>query len=182
MSGSYRESVTPAQLITGLPTGGMLKRDDLDPPFYYDDPRFLLMKKMDLDGDSAGHDAGSDSIKLLETSLAQRASLPEAARLISTALCGVLGKGLQTEAENIDPGKPLHTYGVDSLMAVEIRTWILQVLKADVSLFEVLGGGSIALLAAKIAASSKLVPVGLDTATRRGSLELFSLRKASVGA
>jgi hypothetical protein len=88
--------------------------------------------------------------------------------LISNALCARLAKALQTAVENIDSGKPLHTYGVDSLMAVDFRTWILVQIKAEISLFDVLSGGSIEALASKIAAISKLVPIGVD---RRGSLD-----------
>jgi hypothetical protein len=42
-------------------------------------------------------------------------------------------------------------------MAVEIRTWIIMKLKADVSLFDVLSGGSLNALATKIAKTSELV-------------------------
>ena len=35
----------------------------------------------------------------------------------------------------------MHAYGVDSLVAVELRNWFSQVLEADVAVFEILGEG-----------------------------------------
>jgi hypothetical protein len=42
-------------------------------------------------------------------------------------------------------------------MAVEIRTWIVMNMQAEVSLFDVLSGGSLNALAMKNSKSSKLV-------------------------
>jgi len=171
IAGSYGQSETPTQLITGLPTGGILRSGGLEEPFYYDDPRFSLLKKSGLDDDAdddAGTSGGSSAEASFISQLPQCGSLQEASSLISHALCARLARSLQTAPENIDSGKPLHTYGVDSLMAVDFRTWILIQIKAEISLFDVLSGGSIEALASKIAVISKLVPVGVD---RRGSLD-----------
>jgi NADPH:quinone reductase-like Zn-dependent oxidoreductase/NADP-dependent 3-hydroxy acid dehydrogenase YdfG len=171
IAGSYGQSQTPTQLITGLPTGGILRSGDLEEPFYYDDPRFSFLRKFGLNH-HAEDDGGASGSPSAEASfiakLAHCTSLQESSRLISNALCARLAKALQTAVENIDSGKPLHTYGVDSLMAVDFRTWILVQIKAEISLFDVLSGGSIEALASKIAAISKLVPIGVD---RRGSLD-----------
>ena len=86
----------------------------------------------------------------------------DAIDLITTSVCQRLARGLQTAAENIDANKPLHSFGVDSLMAVEMRTWITVNLQADVSLFDILSGVSIAALAVKIAAKSKALPEGIS--------------------
>jgi zearalenone synthase (highly reducing iterative type I polyketide synthase) len=165
MAGSFGRTLTPTQLVTGLPTGGILRRDGLDMPFYFDDPRFSQLKKTGLrqaiDGDENGGTVSGEADSLY-SQLTQATSIQEASRSISGALAARLAKGLQTSAENIDVDKPLHSYGVDSLMAVETRTWIMQHIKADISLFDVLSGASIAALATKIAGSSQLVPKGLE--------------------
>jgi zearalenone synthase (highly reducing iterative type I polyketide synthase) len=41
MTGSWSGSPVPAQLISGLPTGGILEAEGLERPFYFDDPRFV---------------------------------------------------------------------------------------------------------------------------------------------
>jgi len=165
MVGSYGKAVTPAQLVTGLPTGGILCRQGLDAPFYYDDPRFSFLKKMDLEQalkETGANEDSSSSGPTLATQLGQCKILNDASKVITTALSALLAKALQTSADNIDSDKPLHSYGVDSLMAVEIRTWIMQQIKAEVTLFDVLSGTSISMLAAKIARASKLVPSGWE--------------------
>lgn len=166
MLGMYGNSTTPAQLVTGLPTGGILHRQALEAPFYYDDPRFSYLKKMDLSqaiAEVGTHGTGtSETGDSLAAQLGQAKSISEASSLTTTALSGLLAKGLQTSADNIDTSKPLHSYGVDSLMAVEIRTWIMQQVKADVTLFDILSGMSIVALALKIVKSSKLVSADLE--------------------
>ncbi|KAF2811619.1 putative polyketide synthase [Mytilinidion resinicola] len=164
MKGGFGRSQMPTQLVTGLPTGGILKRSGLEMPFYYEDPRFSLLRKTGLQdvADEEGDGGAGAEGDSLQAQLTQATSIQEAGRAISAALAARLAKGLQTAAENIDVEKPLHSYGVDSLMAVETRTWIMREVKADVSLFDVLSGASIAALAMKIAGLSKLVPDGLE--------------------
>ncbi|TVY26675.1 Highly reducing polyketide synthase [Lachnellula hyalina] len=145
--GSYGQSETPAQLITGLPTGGILRMGGLEDPFYYDDPRSSGLKKTGLDSltdDQRGEGGDSSGEVDASSQLAHCVSLQEASKLISIVF-----------------GKPLHTYGVGSLMAVDFRTWILIHTKAEISLFDVLSGGSIESLATKVATTSKLVPAGI---------------------
>lgn len=121
-----------------------------------------FLKKMDLEKNGwRGGDASAEADSL-SSQLAESTSLHEASRMITEALCARLAKGLQTAPENIDAGKPLHTYSLDSLMAVEIRSWILINIKSEISLFDLLSGVSISALAARMAASSKLVPQNIE--------------------
>jgi len=61
-------------------------------------------------------------------------------------------------AENIDLSRPISNYGVDSLMAVEIRSWLFTKAQADVSVFELLSNISISSLIKKVVSRSKCVP------------------------
>jgi zearalenone synthase (highly reducing iterative type I polyketide synthase) len=107
-----------------------------------------------------GGQKGND-IALLVSQLGKVRSKSEAADLIVHCLKQRLARELQTAVENIDASQPLHSYGIDSLLAVEIRTWILVNLQAELSLFDVLGGGSIHALASRIVGISKTVPSDL---------------------
>lgn len=158
--GRFGGREVPAQVICGLPSGGILQQVGLDPPFYYSDPRFLLLRNKDLQT-SIDHDPSNEEDSI-SSQLAKASSLDEAAKIINVALCEKVAKGLQTTKENIDPSKPLHTYGIDSLMAVDIRSWVLGNIKAEISLFDVLSGVSILALAGRVARVSKLVRVGLE--------------------
>lgn len=164
MTGTWSGSPVPTQLISGLPTGGILESEGLERPFYFDNPRFAYLKKKDLDQTKSkmvmGGQKGND-IALLVSQLGKVQSKSEAADLIVHCLKQRLARELQTAVENIDASQPLHSYGIDSLLAVEIRTWILVNLQAELSLFDVLGGGSIHALASRIVGISKTVPSDL---------------------
>jgi hypothetical protein len=58
---------------------------------------------------------------------------------------------------DFDAAQPLGKYGVDSLVAIGLRNWLVTVTKADVSLFEVLQSKSLADLAQITAAKSAVV-------------------------
>jgi acyl carrier protein len=65
------------------------------------------------------------------------------ASIILTALKGKLARALGVPPEDIDQHKALADYGVDSLMAVELRTWIRRDFRAAVAVFEIMGETSI---------------------------------------
>lgn len=50
------------------------------------------------------------------------------------------------EGHTVDYNIPLVEYGIDSLVAVEVRGWFLKELKTDMPVLKVLGGGSVAVL------------------------------------
>ncbi|KAF2798819.1 reducing type I polyketide synthase [Melanomma pulvis-pyrius CBS 109.77] len=62
------------------------------------------------------------------------------ADLITTALIRKLAKTNSSLQGEIDVCKPLVTYGVDSLLAVELRSWLAKEFGADVALLEIQGG------------------------------------------
>lgn len=55
-----------------------------------------------------------------------------------------VSKALSIPPEDIDANKPLHAYGVDSLLAVELRNWFAKELNADVAIFDIMAGSSFA--------------------------------------
>ncbi|KAJ5272907.1 polyketide synthase [Penicillium angulare] len=158
MSGSFKNSTIPSQIISGLPTAGILHREKLEKPFYIEDPRFAILNKLHLDG----IESNEEKTESLEFKLSQCQSLRDVSDVTTATLCERLARGLQTDVGNIDASKPLHTYGVDSLMAVDIRTWALTEAKAEIALFDILSGISIAGLARKIATVSKAVSERLE--------------------
>ncbi|PVH73919.1 ketoacyl-synt-domain-containing protein [Cadophora sp. DSE1049] len=162
MRGECGGKRVPTQVVCGLPTGGMVKRWGSEEPFYFRDPRFAMLKKSGLD-ESAETDDKQTKKDTISFQLSKVSSIHEAAEVISVALCHKVAKGLQVSADNIDASKPLHIYGIDSLMAVDIRSWVLMKLKSEISLFDLLSGTSISTLAGNIARTSKLVSEGLDS-------------------
>jgi zearalenone synthase (highly reducing iterative type I polyketide synthase) len=55
----------------------------------------------------------------------------------------------------------MYRYGVDSLVALEVRNWITREMKANIALLEILAAVPMSGFAGKIAEKSKLI-VGLE--------------------
>lgn len=87
-------------------------------------------------------------------------SSDEAEEVVLEALLLKLSRVLSVDVSNLDAGKPLHAYGVDSLVAVELRSWIAKELKAEVSVFDMTNASSISQVATTAAEKSKLVVKG----------------------
>ena len=65
---------------------------------------------------------------------------------------------MSISVEDIDASRPGSTYGIDSLTAVELRSWAFKECQADISVFEVMANNPISGLAEQIVKKSKLVP------------------------
>lgn len=90
--------------------------------------------------------------------LAGAATLADAEQVAANALLLKLSRILSTELSNLDSSKPLHAYGVDSLVAVELRSWFSKELGAELSVFEMTDKSSIFQLAQAATARSRFLP------------------------
>jgi hypothetical protein len=174
----------PPQLTTGI-IGGETLRSMMPITGWANDSKFILLRKADgLSGSSSG-----DSNPTREAFMAAE-SLPEAAVIVELALTARLAKALYIPPEDIDVLKPLHAYGgmfhsqihtftkrvtngciVDSLIAVEVRNWVLKEIKSDISILDILSPMSIQNLSHKIAEGSKVLPFNLRVESVEGKEE-----------
>ncbi|KAK6189533.1 hypothetical protein LQW54_013165 [Pestalotiopsis sp. IQ-011] len=73
--------------------------------------------------------------------LFQRApSVEKKSAVVIKGLAGMLARTLTIPAEDIDQTKPLSDYGVDSLMAVELRNWVGNNFATNIAVFDIMGG------------------------------------------
>jgi hypothetical protein len=84
-------------------------------------------------------------------------STDEAAAIIAQSLIQRLGKALGIPLENLDLSNPMHAYGMDSLVAVELRNWFKWKLKAEVAVFEILGNATFEDIGMLVAGKSQVV-------------------------
>ncbi|GAW21488.1 hypothetical protein ANO14919_110090 [Xylariales sp. No.14919] len=125
-------------------------------PAWQHEPRFnhMVMHNVSGDGSQAKKGSGKGSTAAL---LAAAKSPQEAERIVLEALLEKLTKVLSVDLAELDPARPMHAYGVDSLVAVELRTWITKEIGSDVSVFEMTSGQRIGQLAATAAGISRFV-------------------------
>jgi acyl carrier protein len=61
-------------------------------------------------------------------------------QIVIRALAVKLARAMSISPDDVEPSKPLTNYGVDSLMAVELRNYIGREFQATVAVFDIMGG------------------------------------------
>lgn len=145
----------PAQVCTGLGTADIMATHGLAQPAYFSDPRFgpLAVNTVAIATATEGQGSGAN----LAARIGKATDMAQVADIITEALVNKTADILQMPASEVDAGRPLYRYGVDSLVALEVRNWISRELKANMALLEILAALPIESFAAKIAEKSKLV-------------------------
>ena len=154
-----------SQIITGL--APFAHADDI---LWRQEPRFQGLKLNALASSHAnkanqnGNNNKKDGASSFKASLAGCASLDAAAALTTAAIIAKLAEMFMIPETQIDKSKPMSEYGVDSLVAVELRNWLIARTQAEMSIFDVLQSPSLAALAEKIAARKGFVNGGAAAA------------------
>ncbi|KAI1468109.1 putative polyketide synthase [Daldinia caldariorum] len=144
----------PPQVMTGLGTGGILLRGAREEPYYYKDVKFAHLAEVDTH--QLARATHEDTVQL-RAQLAQAGSIEQAADIVAEALVKKLAKSMMISAEDIEISRPVSSYGVDSLLAVELRSWIYSEIQSDISVFDLLSKTALASLARKIVLGSKAI-------------------------
>ncbi len=108
-------------------------------------------------GQRSSSDGEAKGTEDLATVLGNAAGPKEAVDIVCAAILQQLGKLIATPVEILSPARSLDSYGVDSLVAVELRNWIGTYLRASVQLMVLRGTSSINELAGIVAKESRLV-------------------------
>lgn len=145
-------AASATQLISGLayplPAGAALSEN----------PRFEYLFNPNAGGDAENGDAGdrasSDSAvdQAVRAFKVQHASGSSDSELVKTALQALrpqIATLLRLETE-VEEGKPLLSYGLDSLSAVELRGWVRQRLGAELSTLDITNASSLLALCEKV--------------------------------
>lgn len=147
------------QIGVGLAPLSVFKERGLPEPTFIKSPLFRQLRS---EGDEAGggadgaadQEGGSVSVT---NALKFAESLEAAAALICDALVKRLSRTMRIPEPDIDVGKPIHVYGVDSLVAMEIRNYLASECGSEISVLEIMGNKSMEALSGDIAKGSKFV-------------------------
>lgn len=88
--------------------------------------------------------------------IAATPDVSEAEILVVEALVERVAKTTSVPAEKMDHERPIHSYGVDSLTAIDLRNWISRAFEYDIAVFEILGEATFKGVAATIARKLKV--------------------------
>lgn len=148
---------TPAQISTGFATARTVQDTGINPPWYFDDSRFSILARTGVVGGPGADTSGKNTVSV-QDQVAKATSVAEATTAVMDALVARVAKSLQSAVPDIDTSRPLHAFGVDSLVAVEVANWVFREIKTKVTVFDILSSIPITALSEKIALKSSLLP------------------------
>jgi acyl carrier protein len=148
-------SPSESQVAIGI---GTVNNDSLEGVSF---SRQALMRHVAMDSSRKPGDTGlgnTDQATGHRALFANASSLEDAAAVAAEAIIMKLAKSLvaMQDDTDIDRNKQLQLYGVDSLLAVELRNWIVKEFKADITVFEIQGASTLGTLSVSIAVKSTL--------------------------
>lgn len=148
-------STLPAQIITGLSTGGMVKQSGATDVAWMEDAKFAHLRAI---GSRRATEAGEKSAApQLKALLHDAVDHVAATAVVRNALVGRIAQSTGMNSCDVDVEKAVREHGIDSLVAIDLRSWAAKQLKADVSSLVILSGIPIGELAEKMALASGLV-------------------------
>ncbi|RAK85777.1 hypothetical protein BO79DRAFT_231135 [Aspergillus costaricaensis CBS 115574] len=121
--------------------------------YWLERPMFRYMAQQ---RSSEGHRERQGQSINLASAFRGAGSMADATAAVTKALTVKLARTLSVEEGSLDDNKALHQYGVDSLVAVELRTWFSKEVQADVATFDIIGRATITSLAGVATSRSKL--------------------------
>ncbi|KAH8668644.1 fatty acid synthase S-acetyltransferase [Xylariales sp. PMI_506] len=148
------QALLGAQICLGLQTPEMRIAMRAEEPAWMSDPMFKHLHRIRTLESSTETDGKSANYAL---HLAAAESIEVATDILYEAIVSKLVNTLNITAEDIDPTKPLHSLGVDSLVGVELRTWVMTQLGANVAVFDIMEVSNVKALARLVASRSSLV-------------------------
>jgi acyl carrier protein len=145
--GTALHADSPAQIIYGLPTG------QAQPGWYWtNDVRFAGLVTV---AQAKPPVSTSTNTRAIQEKLTDGTDVDTTTEHITKALTERLAQLMMLPVTDVDPNEPLSAYGVDSLVAVELRSWILKELKVQVSTSDITADGPMTLLVSKLAAKTQ---------------------------
>jgi aryl carrier-like protein len=156
------ESMMRSQVVIGIETPAALKARGEEVPYWMRRPLFRPLYQIASSEASLQNSVSNDDSVNYRELITEATTINEVSEIIISGLQAKLSRTLGTETEDIDPGRPMHVYGLDSLSAVEVRTWMRSMVGIDVTVFEILGNKSITELVTSVAPKSQFLSKSIE--------------------
>ncbi|KAL4734223.1 lovastatin nonaketide synthase [Aspergillus similis] len=114
-------------------------------PGWYENPFFSHMISSHTSVD-ASKETTVNPMKKFQLELDNASTLPEARDALQSLFCHKIEATMKIPASTVDVSVPLSDLGMDSLLAVEIRSWLLKDIQIDIPILKIMGRDSIASL------------------------------------
>jgi hypothetical protein len=140
----------PPQVILGVGTGGLMRQNQPADPYWARTALYAYLNLVDMPPPDLSALYQKTTNFGIKARLASCINPADAAEIVCTGLMHMLAKATNVLFEEMDAHKPPSAYGVDSLVAVGVRNWVLTNLSVEISVFEVLSDRALADLATLI--------------------------------
>ncbi|KAF6822272.1 polyketide synthase [Colletotrichum plurivorum] len=149
--------ITPeqSQIFVGLRTPADFLAKGQTPPALLDRPLFAAFSRVFGASSSLtneGQAAAADPAALFRAATDSE----EKVRVVVGSLVAKLARAMSIAPADVELSKPLSSYGVDSLMAVELRNWIRRDFEAPFAVFDIMGGVPISAVGELVVARSTM--------------------------
>ncbi|KAL9036095.1 MAG: hypothetical protein Q9214_006290, partial [Letrouitia sp. 1 TL-2023] len=152
---SANSSLDESQIITGLGGADKFPPDRLEQIYWTRKPLFAVLRQIIRSCNNTGvtlsPSGGTDHVHLLHTA----PSAAAAAEVVTAAIVGNVAQSLNVSDAEIDAQRPIHAYGIDSLVALEVRYWFAKEIGAEVTILEIMQAKSLRALAVLAAGRSQ---------------------------
>ena len=139
-------------------TGLQLKPGRTDGVYWAPDAKFSHCRRAIYgDGDDPSSTSKTSVASSPSSKVRQATSLSAAVQSVYESLGEKFASILMIPLEDITPTKPVVAYGLDSVVAIEIRNWLDRELEAKVPLMELLSASSLTALAESVVERSGIV-------------------------
>jgi hypothetical protein len=153
---SPRRPVGLSQMLTGISMKNYTKDETMEPAWKHD-RRFWPLQRQStqlLDNKKTADNTTTTSSSIKDY-FTNAESWDEVVSGCIDALARKVTEMFALPAEEVDVTLPMATYGLDSLMAVEVRNWLSVAARAELSTFDVMQSTSLAALAKQVAQKSQ---------------------------
>jgi aryl carrier-like protein len=144
-----------AQILVGIEMPQAILSKGIDLHHSIRRPIFRHLFRMS-SGNTATSSLNTQNLALVDRAAALRKTTDDEATALVTSwfshkICQVLG----LVESDIDTGKPLHTYGIDSLIAIDMRNWLAREIGANIDVFMLMGNDPMEAISAESAKRSR---------------------------
>ncbi|KAI1772330.1 hypothetical protein F4818DRAFT_444554 [Hypoxylon cercidicola] len=155
---SQLSSPFDAQLLGALTTPAFVRRGGVvNDQGWMRFPIFRHLYQMELGGPETKNGGGGQDAGSTASQLRAAETVEGAAAIVTNLLARRLARSLAVPVEDIDTGKAPFSFGVDSLVAIELMFWFLKEIRAEVPVIRILGNSTIAQLGRLAAEKSDYV-------------------------
>jgi hypothetical protein len=139
------------QSITSIMIASTIAAKGLTQPNFFNYPLFthLHVQEHSLSSRKRGGDESEKDFPIQQL-LRSYDSVESAANYIQEAVQRKISRMMSIPWNEIEPSKPLQAYSVDSLVAVELQTWVSKVIGAEIAVLDILGRNTIVNFSAKV--------------------------------